>query len=112
MVNDDMAGKGAAYAEVRESFFQRVFDSTDGQAAAVVIAGAEADDEKFLLSDFILIARVVQRGITGFVVFFLFLFFGKRNGAHRAEPGEEGCRKCEHQKQCKQFFHGFFLLCK
>ena len=74
MVDDDLAGKTAAHAPVREGLLQRVFYPADRQTAAVVEARAEGHDQQLLLADAVLIARVVQRGIAGLVVF-LFLFF-------------------------------------
>ena len=63
MVDDDLAGKAAAHAPVGKGFLQRRLDGADGETAAVVEAGAEADDQQLVLADFVGVARIVQRGV-------------------------------------------------
>ena len=106
MVDDDLTGEGPAHTEVREGLLQGVFDRADGQTAVIIVAGAEADHQKLLLSDFILITGIIESGVTGFIVF---IVLSKRLCVKGGEPGIERCRKGAHQKNSEQFFH-FCLL--
>lgn len=77
MVNDNLAGKSPAHAVVRAGIGNGALNGTDGQSAAVIIAGAEADDQQLPLPDLILVARIVQAGVPRFVVFFFLLGSGQ-----------------------------------
>ena len=72
MVDNNVCGKASSDRIIRESCFQIILDCTDGQATAVVEAGAEAEDKKLVFTDVILIADIVQRSITGIVVLLIF----------------------------------------
>ena len=95
MVNDDLAGESPANAPVGECPLQSALNSADGHAAAVIEARSEGDHQQFLLPDFIRIQRVVQRGVTGFIVLFLFCILSKGRSFAAAPCGKEG----EHQTQ-------------
>ena len=71
MVDDDLAGEAAANRVVRERLLHRGLDGADGLAAAVVVAGAEADYQQLVFADFVLIERIIQACVTRFVVFFV-----------------------------------------
>ena len=68
MVDDDLAGEAAADGVVRERLLHSGLDGADGFAAAVVVAGAEADDQQLVFADFVLIERIIQACVTRFVV--------------------------------------------
>ena len=104
VVDDDLAGKAAAHAPVREGLLQRTLDGADGLAAAVVEAGAEADHQQLVLADFVGVARIVQRGVAGVVVLFIVL----RGGLFLlGAGGQQGRQHRQCQQAGKQFFHGF-----
>ena len=107
MVDDDLARKAAAYAPVGEGGLQRALDPADSQAAAVVVARAEAHDQKLLLADAVLVARVIKGGVAGLIVLIV-LLRGLGEGA-QARHGEEHRKG---QQKGKQFFHGFLLYNK
>ena len=126
-VNDDLAGEGPADRPVREGLRQGRFNGADGQAAAVVVAGAEADHQQLLLPDLVLIAGVVQAGVSG--VHLLRILgeirgraasdtgLGPTSGSGRgpgAAGGQRGHQQRRGKQQGQQFldFHDFssFLL--
>ncbi len=65
MVDDDLGGKRSSYRPVRICCCQRILDSFDVRHAAVIKRCTEADDQKFILSDLVLVARIVFGSITG-----------------------------------------------
>ena len=87
MIDDNLTGEAAADAPLRAVLFQPAFNAADGQPAAVIITGPEADHEKLLIADLIFISGVVQRCITRFIVFFLFFGILFRRGGRRG-----GCK--------------------
>ena len=60
VVNDHLAGKAPAKIISRKGPFQSILDGSDGQPAAVKIAGAKADHQKLLFSDTILVSGVIR----------------------------------------------------
>ena len=123
MVDDDLASEAAADRVVRERGLHRGLDRADGLAAAVVVAGAEADDQQLVFADFVLIERIIQACVTRFVVFLVVCLFG-RSGIRAlgilclvvGGLAAAGGQRCEHQargeQQCAQSldFHVGFLL--
>ena len=74
VIDDYLTGKTAADAPFGKSLFDSFLDSTDRQAAAVVVAGTEADDQKFCFTYAVFIAELVKRCVACFIVFLVFLF--------------------------------------
>ena len=68
VVDDDVGGEAAADREVRKCLFQIAFDCADGQTAAVVVAGAEAEYQQLVVADVVLIADVIQRSVASVVI--------------------------------------------
>ena len=68
MVNDDLAGECTADAVIRKFFRKFLLDRADREPAAVIVARAEADDEKLLFADSVRVQRIVQRCVTGVIV--------------------------------------------
>ena len=124
MVDDDLAGEAAADGVVRERLLHSGLDGADGFAAAVVVAGAEADDQQLVFADFVLIERIIQACVTRFVVFLVVCLFGRSGiralgvlgGVVCSRLAAAGGQRCEHQargeQQCAQSleFHVGFLL--
>ena len=96
VVDDDLGSERTPYREIFHSFVDSRLDAAYGQAAAVVKAGAEGYDQKFLFADLVLVAHQVQGGIAGLVVLFI-LFLGPRAAKQQHER----------QKDRQQFFHVF-----
>lgn len=57
--------KARADRPVREGLRQGRLNGADGQAAVVVVAGAEADHQQLLLPDLVLIEGIIQAGVPG-----------------------------------------------
>ena len=127
MVNDDLAGEAAAHSVLGEGLLQGALNGADGQAAAVVEAGAKAHHQQLLLADLILVAGVIESGVAGLVVL-LVLFFrlgrsrlrgalgrlrlrssGGRSGL--AAGGQHQAGQHQHGQKQTEFFHVFLLTC-
>jgi hypothetical protein len=59
MVDDDLSGKCTSYRPIRICFLKGILDSLDILCTAVIEGSTEADYQKLILSDLILISRVV-----------------------------------------------------
>ena len=68
MLDDDVGGEAAADVIVGESLLQVVLNGLDGGYPAVVEAGAEADNQQFVLLGAVLVAGVVLGGVSGGVI--------------------------------------------
>ena len=65
VVQNNLRGKRAAHTVIRECLCKVTLNAADILCAAVVIRGAEAHNQDFLLTDFVLIARVILAHISG-----------------------------------------------
>ena len=63
MVDDDLRGKRSSHGPVRERFLQGIFYRFDILYTAVVKGSTKAYNQELILADFILIARIIQRGV-------------------------------------------------
>ncbi len=124
MVDDDIRGKAAADGIIRKRGFQIALNRADGQAAAVVEARAEAEHQKLLVPDAVLIADVVLGRIAGVVI--LLLIGIRSGGACRAGNGRRaragggivlaggragGQQNTAGQQSGEQYSGQFFHLC-
>ena len=64
MVDDDLCCKCTSYRPIRICFLQFVFDSFDILSTAVVEGCTKAYNKKFVLTDFILVTRIIFGCIT------------------------------------------------
>ena len=110
MVNDDLACEGAADAPIGKRLLQGALDRADGQAAAVVVAGAKGHDEKLTLPDIVGVAGIVQRRVAGLVIFFVFGFSRRflRRGACCQRTHDQG--HCQQQGKNFLEIHVFLLI--
>ena len=132
VVDDDVGGKAAADREVRKCLFQIAFDCADGQTAAGVVAGAEAEYQQLVVADVVLIADVIQRSVASIVIlvvvhgFLLRSFCGClcHRGAVRSRAavlcgrvagitgtaGQHAGNQCQRKHKNSGFFHDKFSL--
>ena len=68
MLDDDIGSEAAADVIVGESLLQVVLNGLDGGYPVVVEAGAEADNQQFVLPGAVLAAGVVLGGVSGGVI--------------------------------------------
>ena len=59
MVNDNLAGESSPDCEIRKCLLNSVLNGTNGQTSAVIVAGAEADYQKLIFTDSILISGII-----------------------------------------------------
>ena len=114
MINDNLAGKAPPDRILWECFFHGIFNGANGQPSAVIVAGAKADHQQFLLPDTILIPGVVQRGVPS--VWFLLclhrlavLFRRYILLLWRAASGQHRHQERPAKQQCKQFLSHHFI---
>ena len=70
MVNNNVGSKTTANRKVWECTFQIIFNCTNSQTAAVIVACTKTQYQQFLFTDFILIADIIQGCVTGIIIFF------------------------------------------
>ena len=104
VINDDLAGKAAAHGIIREGLLHGGLDGPNGQAATIVVAGTEADDQQLVFADIVRIAGIVQRGVAGFVVLFLL--------RQNAQAGEQQHQYQQHGKQLLHTKNLSFEICE
>lgn len=65
VVDYDIGGEASSYGVIRERGLEIVLNGADGQAAAVVEAGAEAQHEQLVIADAVLVSRIIEGSVAG-----------------------------------------------
>ena len=77
VVDYDIGGEASSYGVIRERSLEIVLNGADGQAAAVVEAGAEAQHEQLVIADAVLVSRVIEGSVAGVVVLVVLCLCGR-----------------------------------
>ena len=59
VINNNLAGESSPDCEIRKCLLNSILNGTNGQTSAVIVAGAEADYQKLIFTDSILISGII-----------------------------------------------------